>query len=270
MTIVIALKVGDGVVLGADSATTLSHDTLGYMNSYFNAEKLFNLVKGLPIGVVTYGLGGLAGRSIGSLLKDLRAKLSDPSDKAWYLSPLTYTMADAAERVRRYFYDELYVKQFPPGPDCPELGFFVAGYSFGGDSAEIWDIRVRRDGQCAGPDCACPSSEPVFTCWQGQPEAIRRILLGYSEELIDRLVKAGVPSHEAHALARSVNPLYHATMPIQDAIDLVHYLVELTCGFVRFAPGVATVAHPIDSAAITKHEGFRWIRRKHYYQKSLN
>jgi hypothetical protein len=59
-------------------------------------------------------------------------------------------------------------------------------------------------------------------------------------------------------------------MPIQDAIDLVHFLIDVTCGFVRFAPGPATVAQPIDSAAITRHEGFRWVRRKHYYSSTLN
>jgi len=59
-------------------------------------------------------------------------------------------------------------------------------------------------------------------------------------------------------------------MPIQDAIDLVEYLIEVTVGFVRFAPGNATVAKPIDVAAITPHEGFKWVRRKHYFNSDLN
>ena len=50
MTIVLALKVGDGVVLGADSASTIVGDQNSYHNSYFNAEKLFNLVKGMITG----------------------------------------------------------------------------------------------------------------------------------------------------------------------------------------------------------------------------
>ncbi len=97
MTIVLALKVGDGVVLGADSASTLIENNGSYHNSYFNAEKLFNLVKGLPIGAVTHGLGGLAGRSVGSLAKDLRERMSDASNAEWYLDPDKYTIAEAAE-----------------------------------------------------------------------------------------------------------------------------------------------------------------------------
>ena len=56
MTIAVAVKVGDGVVLGADSASTLSSNG-GVVNVYFNAEKIINLVKGLPLGMVVYGLG---------------------------------------------------------------------------------------------------------------------------------------------------------------------------------------------------------------------
>jgi 20S proteasome alpha/beta subunit len=37
MTIAIALKVGDGVVLGADSAVTITGQNQ-FVNAYFNAE----------------------------------------------------------------------------------------------------------------------------------------------------------------------------------------------------------------------------------------
>lgn len=59
-------------------------------------------------------------------------------------------------------------------------------------------------------------------------------------------------------------------MPIQDAIDLVRYLVQGTEGWTRFKPGAPTVHEPIDIAAITYHEGFRWVQRKHYYSAELN
>jgi hypothetical protein len=59
-------------------------------------------------------------------------------------------------------------------------------------------------------------------------------------------------------------------MPVRDAIELVNYLVEVTCGFVRFAEGAPTAAPPIDIASITLHEGFKWVKRKHYYSADLN
>ena len=67
-----------------------------------------------------------------------------------------------------------------------------------------------------------------------------------------------------------MEPLIQPAMPLQDAIDLVKYMADVTIGFVRFIPGPPTVAEPTDVAAITKHEGFRWVRRKHYYSPALN
>jgi hypothetical protein len=52
-------------------------------------------------------------------------------------------------------------------------------------------------------------------------------------------------------------------MPIQDAVDLARFLVETTIGFVRFAVFMPkSVGGAVEIAAITKHEGFRWVQRK--------
>ena len=62
MTIAVSVRVNDGVVLAADSATTLigpgSPDGGRVLNVYNNANKVFNLLKGAPIGLMTWGLGG--------------------------------------------------------------------------------------------------------------------------------------------------------------------------------------------------------------------
>ena len=59
-------------------------------------------------------------------------------------------------------------------------------------------------------------------------------------------------------------------MPMQDAIDLAEFLVHTTIMFSRFKAGAPTVGGAIEIAAISKHEGFRWVRRKHYYPPELN
>jgi len=65
-------------------------------------------------------------------------------------------------------------------------------------------------------------------------------------------------------------PVIVAPMPLQDAIELAEFMVETTIKYTRFIPGPSTVGGPIEIAAISKHEGFRWIRRKHYYSHNLN
>ena len=59
-------------------------------------------------------------------------------------------------------------------------------------------------------------------------------------------------------------------IPIQDALDLAQFLVDLTAKYSRYTPGYQSVGGPIDIAAITKHEGFKWVQRKHYFGATLN
>ena len=59
-------------------------------------------------------------------------------------------------------------------------------------------------------------------------------------------------------------------MPVQDAIDLADFLADLTKRYVAFMPLADTVGGDTDIATFTKHEGFKWIRWKHYYSQHLN
>jgi hypothetical protein len=240
MTIAICLKVGDGVVLGADSASTLM-STGGVANVYFKAEKIINLRKGLPIGAVTYGLGGLGGRSITSLAKDLRARLSPGGD--WELSS-TYALERVAARVREYFYEDLYLREYPPGShaEYPAMGFTIAGYSGGAAHPEVWSVEVDDGGNCPPPDLVFEQGLSGVVQWKGQPEALFRLLAGYSDAAHDRLIAAGLDPTDAMNLLMSWNPLATPGMPIQDAIDLVQYLADVTVGYVRFSSGAPTVA----------------------------
>lgn len=266
MTIVVALKVGDGLVFGADSASTLMAGD-GYRNSYFNAEKLTHVARKLPVGALTFGLGGLGNRSISSLANDLRQRLLG-SDPDWCLDSTNFDVEQVVQRFKRFYYDELYQPAYAGAEQAPGMGFLIGGYSSGKDSAEVW--RLDLGGRGCETTQVIRAEDPWDCVWDGQPEAIQRILFGYSSQIEQRLMEAGLPQEDAQRLLASMEPMINGAMPIQDAIDLVHYFIEVTCGYVRFTPGHATVAKPIDLAAITKHNGFKWVARKHYYPSGLN
>jgi hypothetical protein len=88
-------------------------------------------------------------------------------------------------------------------------------------------------------------------------------------------VRHGVPPGDAGELRENlVKDLYTTlsvpAMPIQDAIDLARFLVETTIGFVRFAVFLPkSVGGAVEIAAITKHEGFRWVQRKGFHPAGL-
>lgn len=90
--------------------------------------------------------------------------------------------------------------------------------------------------------------------------------------MLTGLVQQGIPEDEAAQFLQGLlyEPLIHPAMPLQDGIDLVRYVIEVQTGFVRFTPGAPTVSGPIDVAAITQHEGFRWVQRKHWYSSEYN
>lgn len=301
MTIAICLKVGDGVVLGTDSASSLIGENDRYFNVYNTAEKTFNLVKGLPIGLMTYGLGGMVGLSIGALARDLRERLSgnNPEFPDWGLNSGTYTIDEVARRVREFFYEELYAAEFGPlpqpdaaaeqhagdgepplspdvggtpgekAPQYPDLGFVVAGISAQDHYTQVWTIEIIN-GVCTGPVCQHDRLVSGVVNFWGQPEALYRLVYGWSPEAHQRLVAAGLAPDAADQFLLSLTHLAHPGMPIQDAIDLVKYLADVTVGYVRFKQGAPTVAPPIDIAAITTHQGFKWVERKHYYRQELN
>jgi hypothetical protein len=94
VTIAISLKVNDGVVLAADSASTLiEQDEEGrptdVVNVYDNANKVFNLLKGTPVGAITWGTGSIGPASISTLAKDLRRRFAgqDPDHADWKIDP---------------------------------------------------------------------------------------------------------------------------------------------------------------------------------------
>ena len=59
-------------------------------------------------------------------------------------------------------------------------------------------------------------------------------------------------------------------MPTIDAIRLADFLVDVTKGYFSFAFGSDIVGGATDLATVTKWEGFKWIRRKHFYPVELN
>jgi hypothetical protein len=113
--------------------------------------------------------------------------------------------------------------------------------------------------------------------WGGQGEALQRLVLGFSPGLFDLLAQVSKPTKQPQEIWQELGPLLtnlqaplvFAPMPIQDAIDLGRFLVHSAIMFSRFLPGPQIVGGPIEVAAITKHEGFKWISRIHYYDQEF-
>jgi len=281
VTIAICIKINDGVVLASDSATTILGQApdgqLVALNVYNNANKVFNLRKGLPIGAITWGAGSIGQSSISTIIKDLRERFAgdDPDHRDWKLDPETYSVESVAKTLKEFIFDDLYQKAFKDFQfQKPSLGFIVAGYSARAPMADEFQIDIQN-GQCTGPR-RLRKQEEVGLSWSGEPEALNRLILGRSTVLPTLLqAQLGIQPPQMNQAMLNVQaqiqiPFVIPAMPLQDAIDLGTFMVDLTKKFSRFKPGAQTVGGPIEIAAISKHEGFRWVQRKYYFERDLN
>jgi len=284
LSVAVLIAVHDGLVLAADSASTLSMPAPpgavvpgGNMvaNVYDNANKIFNLVKGQPIGCITFGSGNLGNASIGTLIKDLRKKLTE-NPKEMGFNADEYTMEGIANTLAKFLGDEC-GKLEQSAKLNTNVGILLGGYSKPGDLGESWSVEIQK-GTPQLPRKLRPDHE-VGLSWGGATEVLQRMVVGFSPHLFEKLAAVTQPPQNPAVLASQLGPvlaaqlqapLVFAPMPIQDVIDLARFFVHSAIMYHRFLPGPNIVGGPIEIAAITKHENFKWISRKHYYEQPLN
>jgi hypothetical protein len=270
LTIAISAKVQAGLVLGADTATTIMARGQQAQKVYYNARKLFPLHDRLPIGALTWGLGSIGDYSIAHVAKTLRGRFSDPADTEFHLADESYTLREVAERTRHFVFEIVYKRVLGRSRRSrPALGLLVAGYSAGAELAEEWEIVIDEHGDCLPPRCLRRENEYGIIA-RGQPEAVNLLLNAYSEDVFEPIAKrAGVSRAKIDSMLnvyaglreqRLPAPPY---MPIRDAIELVAFLVSTEMGYRRFLPyeAAATVGGHVEVAAITRFEGFQWVNR---------
>lgn len=276
MTICVAVCVHDGIVFAADSATSLVERTAGgaslISNVYRHGNKVFNLYKGLPICAMTAGMGSIGMAPIHALAKDFR-RLMKTGGSEYFIDRDSYSIEAIATMARKFLFEEKYLSLEEPLPAPHSLEFWVGGFSSGAETHELWKIQIVN-GQCEAPLRLRGMGESGVN-WGGQPSPVQRLLIGYDPILADALTAAGVSDDDLPQLmsmirARTEVQLHDAAMPIQDAIDLADFLVETAKRYYRFLPGADTVGGDTDIAVVTRHEQFKWIKRKHFYSASLN
>ena len=150
----------------------------------------------------------------------------------------------------------------------------VCGYSRGRPLPEVWQVLLN-EGKTFDP-LRIQSENDFGVRWDGELEALNRLILGVGTITAGGAKAIGLPQDQDVELFNKLYPhtfenLILPAAPIQDAINLARFLVETTVGFVQYAVMRAkTVGGPIEIAAITKHEGFKWIQRKHFFSQEFN
>jgi hypothetical protein len=250
MTIVASVKSRDGLILAADSMSTVTVGTPEgpqVVKAYEHGRKLFQMGD-LPIGVVIYGLGNIGSRSIEnhvlSACKHLGGDVND-----------VHAVAQALYDHMREAYDaEFGSLEEAQKPVC---GFLVGGYSGDEPLTRLYEFELpaaQAPVESLGP-------EAFGATWRGIDFAFTRLWRGFAPAMLARLVtEDGVTQERISQLVAplEIGVLYEA-MPVQDAINFATFILDTTIGATKFAPGVPSCGGPLQVAALLRDQGFCWI-----------
>jgi hypothetical protein len=267
MTVAVACNTPEGVILGADSTTTLNDEQGRVVKTYENAVKLFQLGE-KPVGIATYGLGSLGNRIIGTYVREFERQ--NPQSVVTGSS----TMANIVEELRKFFYQQylnIVVPQVErrlnkkfadiPEGDRPLLGMAVGGFSTDAYLSEVWHIIL--------PQHRDPNSAQLMTgpgdfrsSWFALCEPIVRYHKGY-----DNGTLADVTNYFANARGTPLTPqettdiaallqrheyqIPVGAMPLGEAIGYVKFLVEMVIYHYRFAVGAPVVGGRVQLGLIS-------------------
>jgi hypothetical protein len=248
MTIVASVKVRDGLVLATDSMTQIQgRDDSGQLNvikTYGNAKKLFQ-VAGLPLGVMSYGVGNIGPRSIHGFMRDFNRsnQASDVEGVAKALLAFIKTPFDIEFGTL-------------PLEKKPELGFYLAGYSQGKAFAEEWEFVIPKD---AEPE-AVRSETNFGASWRGIWPPFTRLYKGYDSRIEEELKKQKLWNESVERVFKGFEAqVAFDGMPVQDAVDFAVYIVRTTVGLSQFEVGPPSCGGPLQVATILPDSGFEWV-----------
>src|ERR1035438_5068391 len=185
MSIVASVKVNDGIVLGADSAATISGqvapNVIQPVKTYQHAQKLYR-VGDLKAAILTYGIGNIGQRSMTSIISEFNEKIiKDHFTSKNSIEEITQALLDFIKTK----YDEAFSQITPTDRNTLQLGMFVAGFSDTDIMANEWEFTLPSDTVVK----KVRESSAVGASWRGMIIPFQRIYKGYDPRLVDELVK---------------------------------------------------------------------------------
>lgn len=270
MTIAVCYLSPEGVVLGADSTTTVGG---GADAHFFNhAQKLFEIGSNSTLALVTWGLAGfgtVSHRTNVALLADDLAANPPGSvlDVATRFRDLVWPLFDAIPEVNLVRQLHAKAKRTPAEEEqyvqlkaVLVLGFCIAGHCLPDRVSTACEIVFDPIGGKPNPVGFQPNTHK----WYGVPNMIARLIFGCDENLKKAILSSGKWSGSEVDLQQIINSqtLSHPILPIRDAIDFVHSCIRSTGKALKFSNFSQVCGGSPEIAVITTDRAFRWVRHK--------
>jgi len=274
MSLGIAFKGAEGVVLAADSRVTLNNvvDIPGAVPgavqkalipaTFDSATKLLNVKSQTHVGAVTFGtasIGQAAPRTVASFLPEFEDELSKA--KKGRLS-----VENFANKLGEFFTAQWATAKMPtPAAPGNEMIFLVGGYDEGAPHGRVFTVSVPN-----APKAVEFAANDFGATWGGQRQFVDRLLTGFdpgiSQHIYDALNIAANQRQPAilnqELTKKLALPIPWQFLPLQDCIDLCIFLIRTTIQVQQWVVALRGVGGAIDVATITRTGGFKIVQVK--------
>ncbi|PYV67882.1 MAG: hypothetical protein DMG96_37985 [Acidobacteria bacterium] len=274
MSLAVAFKSAEGIVLAADSRVTLmgslpipsvpqpaGAQLLPQMvvPAMFDNATILLSVKSQPhVGAITYGtaaIGQQAPRTVSSFLPEFE------------IGNARLTVEQFATRLGDFFTRQWTSAGMPANPPMEQdIFFFVGGYDDAAAYGRLFQLHIPNAPQ---PQEIFPNPGEFGATWGGQREITDRLLVGFDpavpnlvQDLLNIPANQRRPNLEQELKNRLITPIPWPFLPLQDCVDLSIFVVRTTITLQKWLVGIRGVGGAVDVATITRTEGFRAIQVK--------
>ena len=267
MSLGIAFKSPEGIVLAADSRVTLNalrQDQSGQKfvipATFDYATKLLTVKDQTHVAAITYGVGALdtpeGPRTAHSFMPEFEDELRAGNCKR-------LPTEDFSRRLSGFFLKQHQSGRAGPAGPGNDMVFVVGGYDEGQPYGRLFEFFIP-----SRPDPTERHAGDFGAVWGGQREIVDRILNGWDDKLLF-LLKNELQLDDARMGALQAKlgpqiglPIPYAFLPLQDTVDLATMLIRTTINTQRWMVDVRGVGGEIDVVRITRIEGVKSVQTK--------
>ena len=260
MSLGVAIKGPEGVVLAADSRVTITAQGPGmevplHVN-FDNASKLLSFTDPNGyVGAVTYGLALIGMRTAHSYVTEFEVELQKKAQGRLSVNEFAKHLSE--------FFVERWFKQGLEKYEGPGMMFLVGGYDADAPYGSVFFFEVPNN-----PKPEQRNEKDFGMTWGGQLEIASRIVFGYDPALIEIVEKAlaltdqGQKAALREALKQLQFKIPYNVLPLQDCVDLATFLIRTTMSGLSLAIGVRGVGGKIEVATVTRNAGLKFVQKK--------
>lgn len=262
MSLVVSLRIPDGIIMAADSLATVMGQLKLNVKARGPCPKCKEDIEIPPLtpefpmpistlsfaqklcrfrddyGISAFGNSVVAGRTIAFHVRQLEAQTWNQDFSG---------VSEVAEKVKEYFTEQLQkelgekLKELPK--DALPFGLHVGGYD--------WEAGERPVGDPVAKTCEVKIGKESEIVVHQEPTGFT---MSGKWQIFRTLLEKGknVPGAQINFGAFS----------LQDGIDFAEFVIGTTTQYQRFAVQIPDVGGAVDIALITPHDGFQWIRQK--------